>query len=94
MHFFQLRLSINRTSLLRLNESQAVSLHQGLLTLPGTINICNMGWRLASTPGAISSRTDFGDVELNSIASSSTLVVKGPLLKKKPLEHQSRNVLA
>ncbi|GFX19381.1 hypothetical protein TNCV_3015201 [Trichonephila clavipes] len=31
MNFFQLRLSINRTSLLRLNESQAVSPQQGLL---------------------------------------------------------------
>ncbi|GFU62406.1 hypothetical protein TNCV_319101 [Trichonephila clavipes] len=30
INFFQLRLSINRTSLLRLNESQAVSPHQGL----------------------------------------------------------------
>ncbi|GFS51018.1 hypothetical protein TNCV_3277501 [Trichonephila clavipes] len=48
MNFFQLRLSINRTSLLRLNESQAVSPHQGLLTLSGTINIYEMGWRLAS----------------------------------------------
>ncbi|GFV19655.1 hypothetical protein TNCV_478811 [Trichonephila clavipes] len=45
---FQLRHSINRTSLLRHNESQAVSPHHGLLTLPGTINIYNMGWRLAS----------------------------------------------
>ncbi|GFU42378.1 putative LOC100569746 [Trichonephila clavipes] len=34
--------------LLRHNESQAVSPHQGHLTLPGTINIYNMGWRLAS----------------------------------------------
>ncbi|GFU98266.1 hypothetical protein TNCV_2420331 [Trichonephila clavipes] len=47
MNFFQLLLSINRTSLLRLNESQAVPPHQGL-TLPGTINIYDMGWRLAS----------------------------------------------
>ncbi|GFV62618.1 hypothetical protein TNCV_2528431 [Trichonephila clavipes] len=47
MNFFQLRLSINRTSLLRLNASQAVSPHQGLLTLPGIISIYDMGWRLA-----------------------------------------------
>ncbi|GFS92224.1 hypothetical protein TNCV_1113401 [Trichonephila clavipes] len=37
MNFFQLRLSINRTSLLHLNESQAVK-------KPGTINIYVMGW--------------------------------------------------
>ncbi|GFX21471.1 uncharacterized protein TNCV_1398851 [Trichonephila clavipes] len=48
MNFFQLRLSINRTSLLRHNECQAVSPHQGHLSLPGTINIYNIGWRLAS----------------------------------------------
>ncbi|GFX66488.1 hypothetical protein TNCV_1291691 [Trichonephila clavipes] len=45
---FQLRISINRTSLLRHNESQAVFPHQGHLTLPGTINMYDMGWRLAS----------------------------------------------
>ncbi|GFU54714.1 transposable element Tcb1 transposase [Trichonephila clavipes] len=45
---FQLRLSRNRTSLLRHNESQAVSSHQGLSTLPGIISISDMRWRLAS----------------------------------------------
>ncbi|GFW41327.1 retrovirus-related Pol polyprotein from transposon opus [Trichonephila clavipes] len=51
--------TINRTSLLRHNECQAVSPHQGHLTLPGTINIYDMGWRLASRaicPATLSDR--------------------------------------
>ncbi|GFX75365.1 hypothetical protein TNCV_1723791, partial [Trichonephila clavipes] len=52
MNFFQLRLSMNRTSLLRFKESQAVSPHQGLVTLPGTINIHDMGWRPSHAPHA------------------------------------------